>query len=629
MKLLPGFPVHSVPLLVLSLYFFLPGNADAFDCIAGYKRLAARYNRMEKTGAFPAENCRSLMREFSSVASDYPSCHKADDALYMAGVLGVRAYRSGGSKKDLESALRAFNGLVEGYPESTLADDAAYYSGEVHLLLGNPGKARQAFLLTTGMRGGDMVKKAREKLDELPEGKAPLQGEGDKTACPAESAEPARSEEAQAPAASMDRIPEADIVKSTFGLGRDEEEQRDDTRARADKDGSVRATLLRVRYWSSDEYTRVVVDLDKEVPYAPAHLLRPDPELGTPPRLYVDFKRTRLSDSFKEHGNEEEYGCYSLPIGDGLLKKARAGQYRQDVARVVLDIKKLDHFNAFALPGKPFRYVLDVYGEPRENRPAVAEGPREQLQKPSDGPGPLRRVPPANKFIVVLDAGHGGRDPGAVGPSGAREKDITLALAELTKARLEKKRDDVQVVLTRKDDAFLGLVDRTALANTLNADLFVSIHCNASTNSAARGVETYFLDNTTDRAALKLAAKENFVDESELMDSMDTTNLILADLITASKVEDSVPLARSVQKHVVSSLHARWADVPDKGVKKAPFWVLTGATMPCVLAEVSFISNRTEERRLSSLSYQRTAAEGIADGIISYLDSYERLSMAD
>ena len=401
------------------------------------------------------------------------------------------------------------------------------------------------------------------------------------------------------------------------------------------------AWLEGVRFWSNQDYTRIVVELDREVPYEPPRMLKADGTLGTPPRLYIDFKGTLISTKMADPDTPEP-GCFTLPIGDGLLKKARAGQYQPDVARVVLDIERIEHFNAFPLPGDKFRYVIDVYGS-REAMPGVAKNSRKKPREPGEKSPVLGEWPEdrekgrswwrpgsgknETRYIVVLDPGHGGKDPGAMGPSGSKEKDIALKIAHLAKDEIESGRSDIKVVLTRSDDRFIPLVERTAMANTMDADLFVSIHINAAKNKAAQGIETYYLDNTTDRAALKLAAKENFVEEKELVDSRDTTNLILADLITSSKVEDSVPLAESLQKSLVASQRERWPGVVDKGVKKAPFWVLTGATMPCALVEAGFISNKEEEKRLLSESYQRQAAKGIARGILDYIDGYHQVSL--
>jgi len=634
-----------------SVFLSFPGPSKASRCTASYKQAADKYYSYKKAGVLGTERCRELMELFRQVADSNPDCHKADDALYMVGMLGTLAYKSSGEERDLNQALRAYNSLFENHPDSTLADDARYYAGELYAASGDLEEAEKTFRAVAGMRG-DMGEKAEKRLFELTELKAGRE-EG-----PASEglgrADPGREQDkgsftqtgpvvvppAKEVKKRVEDINSADLAAKRYGLADDREARSDlsDPLAGVAAGGVERAPvikapeakpgelarLMEVRYWSSRDYTRVVVELDREVPYAPAHLLRPDPELKTPPRLYVDFKNTSISQDMRDAGTPEA-GCFTLPIGDGLLKKARAGQYRPEVARVVLDIERIDRYHAFALPGRPFRYVIDVYGEPSPLAGSGRDegaGPRRKRKESSVRPSSSPR-----KYLVVIDAGHGGKDPGAVGLSGTREKDVTLALARRTK-RLIESRGDIKVILTRSDDRYLGLVDRTAMANTLKADIFISIHCNASPDSRARGIETYYLDNTTDRAALKLAAKENFVTEQELSDSRDTTNLILADLITSSKVEDSVPLARYVQESVVGSVARRW-DCPDKGVKKAPFWVLTGATMPCVLVEVSFISNRTEERRLRSSEYQHAVAQGISAGVVKYFESYDRLTMAE
>jgi len=393
------------------------------------------------------------------------------------------------------------------------------------------------------------------------------------------------------------------------------------------------ALLLNLRYWSNRDYTRVAIEFSREVPFSAPVRLPASPDQGLPPRIYVDFPGTAIDGSLADGGTAGA-DCFTLPIQDGLLKKARAGQFEADMARVVLDIESIQRFSIFPLPGKTFQFVIDVYGDsaglPKVANKDGGDGAAESAEAPVEAAKPRSASLPVvdrwarKEVVVMLDAGHGGKDPGAVGQKGLKEKDVTLELIKLVKREIESSRRGVKVVLTRSDDRYLGLVERTAMANTMNADIFVSIHINAAKRKTARGIETYFLDNTTDRAALKLAAKENFVDEAELIDKSGTTNLILADLITASKVEDSVPLAESIQKSLVAGVSRRWKGIPDIGVKKAPFWVLTGATMPCALVEVSFISNRDDEKLLRSSSYKKAAAKGIAGGIVDYLDNYHR-----
>jgi N-acetylmuramoyl-L-alanine amidase len=217
---------------------------------------------------------------------------------------------------------------------------------------------------------------------------------------------------------------------------------------------------------------------------------------------------------------------------------------------------------------------------------------------------------------VVIDAGHGGHDTGAIGPSGIKEKDVTLQLAKRVKDKLQQELPDIEVIMTRDDDRTLALQDRTNTANAAAADLFISIHCNASPIKRVRGVETYYLNITHDRYAMRLAAREN----AELGNgSISDLDFILADLAMKSNVDDSVRLGRSVQGAMIKKLHAHWPDVPDLGLKHALFYVLMGNRMPSILVETSFLSNKTEERRLASAEYQEAIASGVVEGVRAFV----------
>jgi N-acetylmuramoyl-L-alanine amidase len=216
---------------------------------------------------------------------------------------------------------------------------------------------------------------------------------------------------------------------------------------------------------------------------------------------------------------------------------------------------------------------------------------------------------------IVIDPGHGGRDPGAQGY--AVEKVVTLAVARRLAAHL-RERLGAETILTRSDDATLELGDRTERANGEAADLFVSIHANASRNTQASGIETYYLNNTNDRATIRLAAMENGLD---YVPQAQGTRLryILSDLLQVGKIDESVRLAHTVQRSLVGHLGARYPEVTDLGVKQGPFYVLVGAHMPCVLVEMSFLTHPMEGRRLASDPYQAAVAEGLYAGIAAYL----------
>ena len=223
---------------------------------------------------------------------------------------------------------------------------------------------------------------------------------------------------------------------------------------------------------------------------------------------------------------------------------------------------------------------------------------------------------------VVVDAGHGGRDTGAIGPNGTREKDVALTIARKVAARL--KRLGFQVVMTRDRDVFVPLDERTRIANEARADLFVSIHCNAARRHNLHGVETWTLNVSSDRYATRLAAFEN----AEADRTVSDLRLILADLATKANAGDARDLAQSVQSSLVRTLRSRVGPVRDHGVKQALFYVLLGTHMPSILVETGFISNPAEEARLRSARFQDGAAEAVARGMKEFVESRLRIARA-
>src|SRR3989337_4418938 len=223
-----------------------------------------------------------------------------------------------------------------------------------------------------------------------------------------------------------------------------------------------------IRYWSSSDYTRIVIDLSGHVEFSKNLLSDPD-------RIYFDLKTTRLSKDIKT----------VFPVGDGMLKAVRAGQFDPDTVRIVFDLEMIKDFNTFFLDS-PARLVVDVQGTKRIKKPEVV----------------------LTKRKIVIDAGHGGHAPGAVGPSGLYEKDVVLPIAlKLKKILLADPYNEV--FLTRETDRFISLEERTAVANRKNADFFVSIHANANPVRRVKGIETYLLNWTNDDEAMRVAAREN------------------------------------------------------------------------------------------------------------------------
>ncbi len=231
------------------------------------------------------------------------------------------------------------------------------------------------------------------------------------------------------------------------------------------------------------------------------------------------------------------------------------------------------------------------------------------------GAGPQGPRPDLLPCVIVIDPGHGGEDTGAVGPRGALEKDITLGVAKKLSVSLRDK-TGCAVVLTRDDDTFIPLEQRTAMANRVSADIFISIHVNAALSRTVDGIETYFLSfDATDDDARRVAAFENSFSalgktHPEVNDDLKE---ILLDMASTESHHESSALAESVQTSLLKSARRE-----DRGVKQAPFAVLVGATMPAILVEVGFISNPREEVRLSSPAGQARLADSITEGVINF-----------
>ena len=355
---------------------------------------------------------------------------------------------------------------------------------------------------------------------------------------------------------------------------------------RSAQDETTQSVLNSIRYWKDPNYTRIVIDLKSPATFRENYLPNPD-------RLFIDLHNTIM-------GN----GITPIQISDGVVTQVRAGQYDKETVRVVIDLSAKAGYKILPLTS-PDRLVIDIL---RDTALPVSE-PEQKIEK--DGNNNIIMA----SQTIVIDPGHGGKDPGARGRSGLREKDIVLDVG-LRLRRLIKERLGVNVIMTRETDVFIPLEERTAIANTKGADLFVSVHANASRREGAKGVETYLLGRATDRDAMATAERENSASEK----SLNTLQLILTDLMNTAKKEESLRLAYYVQENMIGHLETRYK-VTDLGVKRAPFYVLVNARMPSILAEISFISNREEEKLLSDGEHRQEIAEAILKGIRKYIQA--------
>lgn len=350
-------------------------------------------------------------------------------------------------------------------------------------------------------------------------------------------------------------------------------------------------------------HTRVVVELSRQASYRVNRL-------ENPPRLYLDIDGVWI----------EAPVARARPQSSGSVRLIRGGQNELERARVVLELDASTRASRTFHLEAPFRIVTDVFDAPAAApvgaAPPTEAGPPEPARPPLESfdARPVRRV--------VIDPGHGGKDPGAIGPGPLREKDVVLRIARELAAEL--RRAGLEVHLTRERDSFHELQARTDAANRWQGDLFVSIHANASRRRTAAGVETYLLDTRYDRQTARVAARENGISVGQLSE----LQRILASLRLGYNERFAVRFANTVHASLVRGLRARYGAIQDLGVKRGPFLVLFQADMPAILVEAGFVTNRVEGGRLATAAFAREAARGLARGILSYRDQHARSLIA-
>ncbi|MBE0607434.1 MAG: N-acetylmuramoyl-L-alanine amidase, partial [Deltaproteobacteria bacterium] len=373
-----------------------------------------------------------------------------------------------------------------------------------------------------------------------------------------------------------------------------------------------------IRAWTNEIYTRVAIDTGDEVSWQ-ANTLPADPLHGLPPRIFIDIRGAGIRDAILHKPVE---------VRNGLLRQVRAGRFNRDTVRVVIDLERESTYRVFALPS-PFRIIVDIDGEgeipalpaspapvaavPSPAAPSVSPAIPPSVESPrvaAPPPSPSRKP----RVRVMIDPGHGGKDPGAIGRTGLKEKDVVLEIARRIREKLSRS-GEFDVLMTRDEDVFIPLEERTAMANKGGVDIFVSIHINASRNRKAEGFSTYVLSRgASNREDLELAARENGVPVRKFQG----IKFIVDDMFTGARKNESLRLAKTVNDAVVRNVSTRYPGAQNIGLKQAPFYVLVGARMTAVLVEASFISNTREEARLRESSY----LDGIADGVVEAVRYY-------
>ena len=604
-----SFPIFLL-FLVLNLSFsadFCPAeeievsSPDFVSLEKRYQQAKFYYNELHTNNTLgnSRDNWLNGVRNFRKIYLSGPKSDFAAPSLYMLGRMYAKMYRRFNTDIDLQESLSYYRDISQLFPHNRLADDALYAVGNIYLHKKNdPKKAAIAYTrIIADYRNGDMYAHASDKLKAL-------------------------SKEHNIP------LPDA-MLKRTYLENL--------------------SNVLPVKYWSSNNYTRVVIKASGPVRYQERLL---EKKGNKPRRLYLDFQESYIDPKYRS----------PIPIEDGLLKQIRTGQFTPEVVRVVLDIESISDYKIFSLPD-PFRVVIDVRGESKIS----SDKPAKTLPKPpalveSEVPVEMQKVNPPDGPVVledfkktevngrkskgniagleeiddqiaaeklslaqqlglgvrkiVVDPGHGGKDPGA-SAFGLKEKNIVLEIArKLTPILAEQ--TGAEVILTRDTDIFIPLEERTAIANTNDADLFISLHVNAHPSPKVHGLETYYLNLSTNAEAMRVAAFENATSTHQMSDLQD----ILSDIMKNSKINESSRLAGFVHNSLCDGIEAvQKAKFKNLGVKQAPFYVLIGAEMPAILIEIAFITNPMDSDDLSTEAFLEIIADDIVTGVQSYIHS--------
>lgn len=535
-------------IIILLVIFFVP---------LVYASITSEYNSakrdlkyVEKSKKVSRQSYILIAEKFYKIYSRYPKSSLADDSLYLCAKTYLTSYYRFKNRNDLDYALKYFRLLAANY-KSRWAADAYYQAANIYYIKKDYISAKY------------MIKKLKAKYPKS-----------------------SKVKEANRLLAKIEKATGKKKVAKTVSYKKDSHKSKV-------VNNSGKVLVKGIRYWSNEDYTRIVIDLNKNAKFE-KHWLKENKKLNLPPRLFVDIYNSDVSKNIPD----------TINVKDGLISRIRWGKFKDDVTRVVLDTISVEDFTVFQLVN-PARIVIDVSGKGDVKSYVVKNNKNEKYNNT------LASVFGLKVKTVVIDPGHGGKDPGC-NYYGLKEKDIVLDIGLYLRELLRKK-THLKVLMTRDRDIFIPLEERTAFANKHKADIFVSIHVNASRNRRAKGVETYVLNVTKDKSALEVAAFENQATEKSLSDLQG----ILKDIILNSKLEESLILAKNVQDNLVSQIKS-----VNLGVKQAPFYVLVGAKMPSILVETGFLSNKSEARKFATKRYREQIAEGIFDGLMSYIKKY-------
>ena len=564
-----------------------------------YNRALAQERTVRDDTAKPTlAQMRRAVAAYERVVGRYPASGYADNALWQAANLASLAFERFGNEADRRTSTRLLTLLAREYPSSKLAAQT-------------PEVLARRQPETTGLDRGPAA--------------------------------------ASQPVVTSGSLP---VTTRSVPVPVEQKPAAPDAATTTPKPVQL-ATLRDIKRTVLPDGIRLTVDLDAEVPYY-------QEEIANPRRLFFDLKGVRAASSLTDA---------PLKFADDVVKEVRLGRHPRNTTRLVVDLEGVSSYSVYPLYG-PYRLVIDFRRAVATTAPPTARAasppvvvpppvpsvksaaplgvlPEVKLTipegKPAPEPRPLPSAPAAPKTLppaapasnsngkfslsrqlglgvsrVVIDAGHGGHDPGAHG-NGITESEVTLDVAQRLQKLLEAQ-PGIDVVMTRDTDVYIPLEERTAIANREGADLFLSIHVNASRNPQARGVETYFLSFAMNPEAEAVAARENATSAQAMHNLPDIVKAIAMN----NKINESRDLAVTVQKSMAKRLTAKNRTLRDLGVKQAPFVVLIGAVMPSVLAEISFVTNRQEGALLKTGAYRQQIAQALFDAIVDYQTGLKR-----
>lgn len=566
-----------------------------------YKHAEILYNDiMEGYIGVSPQNWDRIITNFEEIVEKYPKSSFADDAQYNIGLCYIWAYKI--LDKSPEKSIKAFETLIKKYPKSEFVDDAYYWKAYAYSLLKDYRKSIEEYeKFVRNYPKSDYHKEALARIDEFR-----IITDGQKKKVPVEKPEeplytlPKKEEDeikkmAEQKEPSIESIP---IQKKQETQLEKEKPMSKESKKSDESDGLM--AIKDIRFHSGPEFTRVVLDMTGETKYSANRLYSPD-------RIYLDLQNTTIVPPSR-----------NIEVKDGVIISIRISKFDKNTTRLVLDINEIYTYIVFHLKN-PDRVVIDVYGLRSRSisPPEISKSPPPTKKSPDlQEDTHLVKQLGLKVRTIVIDPGHGGKDPGAVSKSGTQEKHLVLDVGLQLKKILESS-GQYQVYMTRETDVFVELEKRTAFANEKEGDIFISIHINSSKNSVARGIETYYLSMASDEEARATAALENAPSGRTISE----LNSIIRYILRGAKIEESRELARTVQSHLSS-----YANKNDRGVKRAPFIVLIGANAPSILVELGFMSNKNDEELLLNQEYRRKLAKAIAEAIESYIKTIDQTS---